>query len=72
MIPLMRAKLPSGEAVFLTLTIGGVTTNVHNPKHTDVYSDAFPDGITVAMTIDEFCDLWMGHLVGDIDKDEDE
>ena len=70
MIDLMALPLPKGKAIILTVTIGGATSNVHNPKHTDVYTDFFPEGITVAVPIEEFYDIWIGHLLADLDLEE--
>ena len=70
MIDLMGVPLRQGNAIILTRTIGGATSNVHNPQHTDIYTDAFPDGLTIAVQIDEFYDIWIGHLLADIDFEE--
>lgn len=59
MIPVFKVDLPKGEALLLTATIGGATTNPTHPNQTDVYTDTFPEGLTIKMPIDEFFDLWM-------------
>ena len=60
MIPVFKISIPGGgDAMLLTETIGGATTNPKNKKQTDVYTDTFPEGITVDMQIDDFFDLWM-------------
>jgi hypothetical protein len=70
MIPLIGVKLPSGNAVLLTSTIGGATTNTKNLKQTDVYTDTFPDGITVDMPLEDFYDLWLASLVTELEIKE--
>jgi len=59
MIPIIGVKLPVGSAVLLTSTIGGATTNTKNNKQTDVYTDTFPEGLTIDMTLEDFYDLWL-------------
>ena len=54
MMNVIEVPLPSGKALFLTTTIAGAHTNLTQPKHTDVYTDSFPEGITIAMDIDGF------------------
>ena len=66
MIPLIRVELPDGEGVFLTSTIGGATTNTKNKKQTDVYTDTFPNGITVDMPLEEFYALWFTSVVTEL------
>jgi hypothetical protein len=70
MIPLIGVKLPSGNAVLLTSTIGGATTNTKNPKQTDVYTDTFPNGITVDMPLEDFYDVWLASLVTELEIKE--
>jgi len=65
MIDLTVVKLPKGSAILLTANIGGATTSISNPNHTDVYTDTFPDGITIDMGIEEFYTLWLENLVTD-------
>lgn len=67
MIPLIGVKLPKGNGILLTATIGGATTSLTNPKHTDVYTDSFPNGITIDMPLEEFYDLWMNSLLTEVD-----
>ena len=66
MIPLIGVKLPNGNAVLLTSTIGGATTNTKNKKQTDVYTDTFPEGLTIDMTLEDFYDLWLASLVTEV------
>ncbi len=66
MIPLIGVKLPNGNAVLLTSTIGGATTNTQNNKQTDVYTDTFPEGLTIDMTLEDFYDLWLASLVTEV------
>ncbi len=48
-------------------------TNASNPKETDVYTDNFPDGVTVSVDIDRFAEMWQTALsVGDIEIELDE
>ena len=70
MIPIIGVKLPNGNAVLLTSTIGGATTNTKNIKQTDVYTDTFPEGLTIDMTLEDFYDLWLGSLVTEIQVTE--
>ena len=51
MIPLIGVKLPNGNAVLLTSTVGGATTNTQNNKQTDVYTDTFPEGLTIDLSL---------------------
>lgn len=68
MIPLIAAGTPGGGRVaFLTSTIGGVISDIRNNKHCVVYTDTFPDGITIDMPIEEFYDVWLGCLLSDIE-----
>ena len=67
MIPLMGVKLPKGNGILLTATVGGATTSLNNPKQTDVYTDTFPHGITIDMPLEEFYDLWMNSLMSDVE-----
>ena len=66
MIPIIGVKLPVGSAVLLTSTIGGATTNTKNNKQTDVYTDTFPEGLTIDMTLEDFYDLWLASLVTEV------
>jgi hypothetical protein len=66
MIPIIGVKLPIGSAVLLTSTIGGATTNTKNNKQTDVYTDTFPEGLTIDMTLEDFYDLWLASLVTEV------
>lgn len=60
---LISAKLPQkGSIVFLPATIGGAHTNNANVRHTDVYTDTFPDGVTIDMLIDDFISAWQTAL----------
>jgi|TARA_R100001463_G_scaffold7902_1_gene24841 hypothetical protein len=70
MIPLIGVKLPSGNAVLLTSTIGGATTNTKNIKQTDVYTDTFPEGITIDMPLEEFYEVWLTSLVTELEIKE--
>jgi len=66
MIPIIGVKLPVGSAVLLTTTIGGATTNTKKNKQTDVYTDTFPEGLTIDMTLEDFYDLWLASLVTEV------
>jgi len=66
MIPIIGVKLPVGSAVLLTSTIGGAKTNTKNNKQTDVYTDTFPEGLTIDMTLEDFYDLWLASLVTEV------
>ena len=67
MIPLMGVKLPKGNGILLTSSVGGATTSLANPNHTDVYTDLFPSGITIDMKLEEFYDLWFASLMTEIE-----
>lgn len=58
MMNIIEVPLPKGAALFLTTTIAGAHTNLANAKHTDVYTDSFPEGITIAMDLQSFAELW--------------
>ena len=58
MMNIIEVPLPKGSALFLTSTIAGAHTNLANTKHTDVYTDSFPEGITIAMQLEAFAELW--------------
>lgn len=62
---LIAAELPdnAGVVVFLTTTIGGCITDKFNKKNTIVYTDSFPEGITISMTLDDFAACWQSALV---------
>ena len=67
---LIAAELPKnkGMVVFLVSTIGGCMTNSSNPSETDVYTDNFPEGVTVDVEIDRFAEMWQTALsVGEIE-----
>jgi len=60
MIPVFKVPLPKeGHALLVTQGVAGATTNINNPNHTDIYTDAFPTGITVDMKIDDFLQVWL-------------
>ncbi len=72
---LIAAELPKnrGMVVFLVSTIGGCMTNSSNPSETDVYTDNFPEGVTVDVEIDRFAEMWQTALsVGEIEIELDE
>ena len=67
MFPLVAAEVPDGgHVVFLTSTIGGVVSDIKNPKQCIVYTDTFPDGVTVSMSVESFYDAWMTSLISEI------
>lgn len=61
---LIAAKLPKkqGMVVFLPETIGGCITDISNAAQTVVYTDTFPEGVTIDMAIQEFCEAWQTAL----------
>ena len=71
---LIGCPLPhkEGHVVFLSTDIGGCITNKSNPKYTDVYTDTFPSGVTVAVNCEKFYDLWQCAVKIDMDDDEEE
>lgn len=63
---LIACRLPKyGAVVFYPATIGGCVTDLSNKNHTVVYTDTFPDGVTVDMTIEEFSSIWQNALLED-------
>lgn len=70
MIPLIGVKLPNGNAVLLTSTVGGATTNLKNEKQTDVYTDTYPEGLTIDMPLEDFYDLWLASLLTELEITE--
>ena len=61
---LIAAELPddAGTVVFLSQTIVGGITDKFNKKNTIVYTDAFPEGITISMELDDFAACWQNAL----------
>ena len=61
---LIAAELPEndGIVVFLPATIGGCITDKFNKDNTVVYTDTFPDGITIKMHLDDFASCWQNAL----------
>ena len=73
MIPVFKVPLPKqGHALLLTQGVAGATTNINNPGHTDIYTDAFPTGITIDMKIDDFLQVWITCVNCDPDDVEEE
>ena len=67
MIDLMGVELPKGKAILLTAEIGAALSDLSNPALTVVYTDTFPEGLTVKMNITEFFDLWQSCLLDDLE-----
>lgn len=67
MIDIMAVKLPKGDAIILTAEIGAAVSDLNNPNFTVIYTDTFSEGITIAMPISEFYELWLGCLMSDIE-----
>jgi hypothetical protein len=61
---LIAARLPAdaGTVVFYPATIGGCITDIGNKNHTVVYTDTFPDGVTIDMDIQDFAGAWQSAL----------
>ena len=57
---LIAAELPKdqGMVVFLPATIGGCISDISNKDQTVVYTDTFPEGVTVAMPVSDFVEAW--------------
>jgi len=57
---LIAGKLPKkkGMVVFLPSTIGGCITDITNQENTVVYTDTFPNGVTIEMPITDFAEAW--------------
>ena len=69
---LLGCPLPhkKGHVIFLATDIGGAITNITNDEYTDVHSDTFPDGVTIAVPIKAFYSLWHAALVAsDVDEE---
>lgn len=62
---LIACPLPAkkGTVVFLPATIGGCITDIANKLHTVVYTDTFPDGVTIDMDIEKFSGTWQEALI---------
>lgn len=61
---LISAPLPKnqGVIVFLPETIGGCVTDISNDQQTVVYTDTFPEGVTIAMEVNSFAGQWQTAL----------
>lgn len=61
---LIAAELPKdqGMVVFLPATIGGCISDISNKEQTVVYTDTFPEGVTVAMPVSDFVEAWQTAL----------
>lgn len=61
---LIAVPLPKdqGIIVFLPATIGGCVTDIANKNQTVVYTDTWPEGVTVAMDATEFATHWQTAL----------
>jgi|TARA_B100000085_G_C18555035_1_gene517373 hypothetical protein len=59
MIPIFKVPMGKGQIALLTETIGGAMSNSTSPELTDVYTDTFPDGVTVDITINDFVKIWL-------------
>jgi len=61
---LIGCPLPhkKGHVIFLSNDIGGAITNTSNHEYTDVYSDTFPSGVTIAVPVDKFYALWQAAI----------
>lgn len=62
---LLGCPLPhkKGHVIFLSTDIGGAITNTSNAQYTDVYSTSFPSGVTVAVPVDRFYNIWQSSLM---------
>jgi len=67
MIDLMAVKLPKGDAIILTAEIGAAVSDINNANFTVIYTDTFREGLTIAMPIAKFYDLWLGCLMSEIE-----
>ena len=67
MIDLMAVKLPKGDALILTAEIGAAVSDINNAKFTVIYTETFPEGITIAMPISKFYELWIECLISDVE-----
>lgn len=61
----LAVNLPDddGSVSFLLSTIGGAITNRTQKKHTDVYTDTFPQGVTIDMMFKDFYMMWQQALL---------
>jgi hypothetical protein len=67
MIDLITVKLPKGDAILLTAEIGAAVSDINNAKFTVIYTDTFPEGITIDMPISKFYELWIECLISDVE-----
>ena len=67
MIELMKVPIPNGEAIILTATIGGAITNTQRKDWSDIYTDTFPEGLTITLNLEDFMAVWMTCLISDYD-----
>jgi len=73
MIPVFKVPLPEkGHALIVTQGVAGATTSLTNDNHTDIYTEAFPTGITIDMKIDDFLEMWLNCVNCDPDDIEEE
>lgn len=72
MIDLLAAEIPNnkGHVIFLTATIGGAISDINNKNHTVVFTDTFPEGISVNMDIKSFYELWLSCLSAELETYE--
>ncbi len=72
MIPIFKMPMGKGEIALLTATIGGAMSNSTNLELTDVYTDSFPDGVTVDVPISEFVKVWLTCYCCELEELEEE
>ena len=72
MIPIFKMPMGKGEIALLTETIGGAMSNTTDPNLTDVYTDTFPDGVTVDVPIADFVKVWLTCYCCEIEELEGE
>jgi len=72
MIPVFKVPMGKGEVALLTSTVGAAMPNPANKNITDVYTDTFPEGITVDIPLTDFVRVWLTCLCCELEELEGE
>jgi hypothetical protein len=72
MIPVFKMPMGKGEVAILTSAVGGAMSNTTNKNLTDVYTDTWPDGITVDINLEDFTRVWLTCLCCELEELEGE
>ena len=68
MIPVFKMPMGKGEVAILTETVGGAMSITTNRNLTDVYTDTWPDGITVDVNLEDFTRVWLTGLCCELEE----